>query len=113
MWQTCFFAYLDSSVVASKNDGVPIGAYTRTYAEVDTLHTLIVCPCGNTFRVLVEAYDATIRTDVERTIAGIDDALHAVVGERAVALVVSGVVVLLLIVNQQSVVMRTDIYGSV
>ena len=90
-----------------------MGAYTRAYAEVDTLHSLVFRPCGDTLRVLVESHDAPVRGDVERTVAGIDDALHAIVGEGAVPLVVSVVVILLLVVYQQSVVVRTYIYGAV
>ena len=83
------------------------------YIEAHPLQALVVAPCGDAPGDLVEAHDAIIGADVERLIIGSHDALHAVVGECAIVLVVAAVVVVPLIEDEQAMVVGAHIHGAV
>ena len=113
MRQTAVCPYLNDTIVTTKHHGLVRGAYTCPDTEVDILQSLVTCPCGNLPCAFVIAHNAGIRTDKQGPVIGTDDTFQTIVGECTVAFVVFVIVVILLIIDQQPIVMRTDIQCSV
>ena len=75
------YGNLNDTHITAKHQRLAVRSYARLDVEAHALQALVIGPRGNASRVLVETYDAIVRTDVERLVIGTNDALHTIIGK--------------------------------
>ena len=87
---------------------------TRAYIKVHALQSLLMAPDIDTIGILIKAHDTLIRADKQTwIITTCHNTLHAIAHKRTVFFGITMIVVISLIVHQQSIMMRTNVYRTI